>query len=75
MFTIQEFWTKSYFKTNGKRPDYIEVNRQILAKLLALPAKHNKAIDFELDLKYLLCPVPQSLSHPDGSRRKTAKFC
>ena len=51
----------------------IEVNRDVLSKLLALSAKHNKVIDFEVVLTYPLSPVPLSLSHPDGARRKTMK--
>ena len=51
----------------------IEVNRDVLAKLLALSTKHNKVIDFEVALTYPLSPVPISLSHPDGTRRKTTK--
>ena len=51
----------------------IEVNRDVLTKLLALSAKHNKVIDFEAALTYPLSPVPLSLSHPDGTRRKTMK--
>ena len=51
----------------------IEVNRQILAKLLALSAKHNQPIDFEYALTFPLTPIPLSLAHPDGTRRTTPK--
>ena len=51
----------------------IEVNREIIGTLLALSAKHEKLIDFKTALQYPLCPVPLSLAHPDGTRRKTAK--
>lgn len=56
-----------------KRKNAIEVNRNILATLLALSAKHSKPIDFEVALRYPLCSVPLSLAHPDGTRRKTTK--
>ena len=49
----------------------IEVNRDVLAKLLALSTKHNKVIDFEVALTYPLSPVPISLSHPDDTRKTT----
>lgn len=51
----------------------VEVNRNILAKLLAYSAKAERAIDFEKALEYPLCPVPLSLANPDGSRRMTSK--
>ena len=41
--------------------------------MLALSAKHEKLINFEIALQYPLCPVPISLANPDGSRRKTTK--
>ena len=41
--------------------------------MLALSAKHEKLINFEIAPQYPLCPVPISLANPDGSRRKTTK--
>ena len=40
---------------------------------MALSAKHEKLINFEIALQYPLCLVPLSLVNPDGSRRKTTK--
>ena len=51
----------------------VEVNRNILGKLLAFSAKTGRQIDFERALTYPLSPMPQSLANPDGSRRTTAK--
>ena len=59
-------------KQSGKEK-VIEVNREIIGRLLALSAKHEKLINFEIALQYPLCPVPRSLVNPDGSRRKTTK--
>ena len=69
------------FKNTGKKViikqkekgQNIEINRQILGKLLAYSAKFHKTIDFEHALSFPLSPVPLSLAHPDGSRRKTNK--
>ena len=71
----------SLFKNAGKKvkvnqfqiTQTLEVNRQILSKLLALTAKYDKPIDFAIALKFPLCPVPLSLAYPDGTRRKTTK--
>ena len=70
LFTDTERKVTLKHKGNEKT---IEVNRDVLTKLLALSAKHNKVIDFEAALTYPLSPVPLSLSHPDGTRRKTMK--
>ena len=51
----------------------VEVNRNILGKLLAFSAKAGRQIDFERVLTYPLIPIPLSLANPDGSRRTTAK--
>ena len=59
-------------KKNGKEK-IIEANQEIIGTLLALSAKHDKLIDFEIALRYSLCPVPLSLTHPDGTRRKMTK--
>ena len=50
----------------------VEVNRNILGKLLAFSAKTGRQIDFERALTYPLSPIPLSLANPDGSRRTTA---
>ena len=59
-------------KKNGKEK-IIEANRETIRTLLALSAKHDKLINFETALQNFLCPVPLSLAHPDGTRRKTMK--
>ena len=72
---------KALFQNTGKKVSIqqngeeviVEVNREIIGTLLALSAKHEKLIDFKTALKYPLCPIPLSLAHPDGTRRKTTK--
>ena len=50
----------------------LEVNRDILAKLLSTPVQSRKPID-EKALQYPLSPVPLSLCNADGTMRKTNK--
>ena len=51
----------------------IEVNRNIIGKLLSLSVKAHQPIDFEKALEYPLSPVPLSISNPDSSRWVTQK--
>ena len=51
----------------------IEVNRDILAKLLSISVHKERMIDFEIALQYPLATVPLSLSSVDGTMRKTNK--
>ena len=51
----------------------IDINWNILGKLIALSAKNNKAIDYENALKHPLCPIPLSIESADDSQRKTTK--
>ena len=51
----------------------IEANRNILGALLAISGKNERVVDFDVALRYPLCPVPLSLANPDGSRRTTKK--
>ena len=51
----------------------IDINWNILGKLIALSAKNNKAIDYENALKHPLCPIPLSFVSADDSQRKTTK--
>ena len=51
----------------------IEVNRNILGKLLSHSINHNKRIDFSEALKYPLSPTPLSISHPDAKKRSCNK--
>ena len=57
---------------NGKTA-VIEVNRNVIGKLLAISTKFEKNIDFEVALAYPLTSVPLSLSNPDGSQSVTQK--
>ena len=66
------------FKTAAHEPrttqkKSVDVNRDILAKLLSMSCKKGKTIDFEKALKYPLGDVPLSLCNGDGSTRKTNK--
>ena len=69
---FQNTGKKVSIQQNGKEV-IVEVNREIIGTLLALSAKHEKLIDFQTALQYPLCPIPLSLVHPDGNRRKTTK--
>ena len=51
----------------------IEVNRNILGKLLSITASSEHNIDFQKVLEYPLSPIPLLLAHPDGSRRICTK--
>ena len=51
----------------------IEINRNILAKLLAYTAKTRRQIDFKVALTFPLCSLPLCFAHPDGTRRSTKK--
>ena len=51
----------------------IEVNRNILGKLIALSAKSGKPINFPHALMHPLCTIPLSVANADGSKRTTAK--
>ena len=69
------------FKSAGKnvvlhhknKKQLVEINRDILGKLLAHSAKAQRANDFKKALTYPLCPVPLCFAHPDGTRRTKAK--
>lgn len=60
-------------KTITKNNKTIEVNRDILSKLLSIAIKQDKKIDFEKSLEYPLSEVPLSICNADGSMRKTCK--
>ena len=51
----------------------VEVNRNILAKVLAHSAKTGRTINFQAALAYPLSSVPLAFANPDGSRRVTKK--
>lgn len=57
----------------GARTKTVEVNRNMLGKILVLSAKTERVVNFEYALEYPLCAAPLSLANPDGSRRTTTK--
>ena len=50
-----------------------EVNRNFLSALISYQVRTGRNIDFKKAFCYSLSPVPLSISHPDGTRRKTDK--
>lgn len=50
-----------------------EVNRNFLGTLISYELKTGSKVDFEKALCYPLSPLPLSICHPDGTRRKTNK--
>ena len=60
-------------KTTTSNNKSIEVNRDILGRLLSISSKESKTIDFVKALHYPLCEVPLSLVNADGTTRKTNK--
>ena len=70
LFTV----AKKTVTVKGKsKTETVEVNRNVLNKLLAYSAKTGKPINFKDTLSYPLSPVPLSLAHPDGTGRSTTK--
>ena len=59
--------------SKNRKTATIEVNRNMIGKLLAISAKCEKVIDFEVALSFALTSTPLSLSNPDGTRRVTHK--
>ena len=55
------------------KTETVEVNRNVLSKLLAYSAETTKPINIKEALSYPLSPVSLSLAHPDGTRRSTGK--
>ena len=51
----------------------VEVNRDILARLMYLSCTESKVIDFKAALEYPLSDLPLSLCNADGTMRKTSK--
>ena len=51
----------------------IGVNRNIISTLLAISAKTNRVIDFNMALEYPLSPVPLNIANADGSHGITVK--
>ena len=57
----------------GKETSILQVNRNIMPKIISWPVKSGKVVDFKDALTYLLCPVPFIITFPNGSKRSTAK--
>ena len=60
-------------KTTTSNNKSIEVNRDILGRLLSISLKESKTTDFVKALHCPLCEVPLSLANADGTVRKTNK--
>ena len=58
---------------SSKNPTTVQVNRNILGKLLSYSIKTENKIDFKEALKYPLSPVPLCLCHADGTKRSRKK--
>ena len=71
--TLFKQTSKSVTVSRNGKTSIVEVNRNIIGKLLAISAKRSKAVDFEVSLCYPLTSTPLSLSNPDGTRRVTQK--
>ena len=67
--------TTTMVKTKGSKGKVTELQleRDILGKLVALSNKHNSPVDLDKALSYCLGSVPLSLANPDGTMRTTAK--
>ena len=59
-------------KAKSKTKD-VEVQRDILGHLVAMPTTKRAAVDIDKAPEYPLASVPLSLATSDGSRRKTCK--
>ena len=51
----------------------MEVNRDILGKLLSISMRKGRVVDFVKALEYPLSTVPLNISNADGTMRKTNK--
>ena len=60
-------------KLTVKNKKSIDVNHDILAKLLPISVTKGETIDFEKALKYPLGAIPLSLANADSTTRKTNK--
>ena len=60
-------------KLTVKYKKSVDVNRDIVAKLLPISVTEGKTIDFEKALKYPLGTIPLSMANADGTTRKTNK--
>lgn len=58
----------------GRETSILEVNGDIMAKIIPWSIKSGKAVNFKEALRYPLCLVLLSFAFPDGSKRSTAKI-
>ena len=63
---------KVFVKHQNKQKT-IEINRNILAKLLPYTAKTGRTIDFRGALTFPVSPLRLCFAHPDGARRTPQK--
>ena len=70
---FQNFSSMAKKPTAKNKKSVVDVNRDILAKLLSISVRKWKTIDFEKALKYPLGDIPLSLENADGTMRKTNK--
>ena len=59
-------------KSNGKTVE-VQVQRDVLGFLLAKSQEFESGVDIDEALKYPLSPVPLSIAHADGQKRKINK--
>ena len=59
--------------TKSNKSKTMEVNRDILGKLLSISIRKGRVVDFEKALEYLLSTVPLNIFNADGTMRKTNK--
>ena len=63
---------KKYIKKNPGLTT-AKANRNVLADLSCLTMKSGQGNDFKEVLKYLLSPIPPSLSFPDSAKKNPVK--
>ena len=59
--------------TKSNKSKTMEVNRDILGKLLSISIRKGRVVDFEKALEYPLSTVPLNIPNADGTMRKTNK--
>ena len=60
-------------KTTSGKTIEIQAQRDVLGFLLVKSQEFGSGVDIDEALKYPLCPVPLSIAHADGQKRKTNK--
>ena len=64
---------KSKVTSSTRKTLEVAVHRDILGFLVAKSQEMNLPINIDEALKYPLCPVPLSIAHGDGEKRKTTQ--